>query len=142
MKAYLTKRYSFSASHRLHNDLLSAEENQTLYGKCNNLYGHGHNYTLEVTVSGPIDGRTGMVCDLGALDAAVEREVIARYDHENLNLVPGFAGLVPTSEILATRIFEDLQRTFAAAQLTKVRLDETSQNSFEYTGGNGSGRIW
>jgi len=134
MKAYLTKRYSFSASHRLHNDELAAAENQRIYGKCNNPHGHGHNYALEITVSGPINSRTGMVCDLGELDAAVEREVIARYDHENLNLAPEFSATVPTSEHLAIRIFEDLQRSFRAAHVDKVRLVETSRNSFEYAG--------
>lgn len=137
MKVHLTRRYGFSASHRLHNDQLPAEENQSLYGKCNNPYGHGHNYALEVTVSGPIDPHTGMVCDLGELDAVVEREVLARFDHENLNLVPEFAGHIPSSENLAARIFEILQAGFHAARLEKVRVEETSQNFFEYAGGTG-----
>jgi 6-pyruvoyltetrahydropterin/6-carboxytetrahydropterin synthase len=135
MKAYLTKRYWFSASHRLHSDEMSEEENWRVYGKCNNPYGHGHNYGLEVTVSGAVDSRTGMVCDLGKLDAAVQREVIARFDHENLNVLPDFAGCVPTSENLAAQIFLILQRSFRAARLEKVRLEETSQNTFEYAGG-------
>ena len=135
MRVYLTKRYSFAASHRLHNDGWSAEENQRVYGKCNNPYGHGHNYVLEVTVSGSIDARTGMVCNLRDLDTAVEQEVLARFDHEHLNLVPAFAGRVPTSENLAAGIYEILQRSFRAAHLEKVRLEETSQNSFEYAGG-------
>jgi 6-pyruvoyltetrahydropterin/6-carboxytetrahydropterin synthase len=135
MRVYLTKRYSFAASHRLHNDVWPAEKNQRVYGKCNNPHGHGHNYALEVTVSGPIEARTGMVCDLGALDAAVEREVLARFDHEHLNLVPAFAGSVPTSENLTTWIYEILQRNYHAAHLERVRLEETSQNSFEYAGG-------
>jgi 6-pyruvoyltetrahydropterin/6-carboxytetrahydropterin synthase len=134
MKAYLTKRYSFSASHRLHNDSLSADENLRVYGKCNNPYGHGHNYALEVTVGGQIDPRTGMVCDLGKLDKTVS-EVLERYDHENLNLLPDFADAVPTSEMLAERIFQMLQRSLHAAKLEKIRLEETSQNAFEYAGG-------
>ena len=79
MKVHLTRRYWFSAAHRMHNENLSADENLRLYGKCNNPYGHGHNYALEVTVSGPINQRTGMVCDLGELDALVEKEVFARW---------------------------------------------------------------
>jgi 6-pyruvoyltetrahydropterin/6-carboxytetrahydropterin synthase len=137
MKVYLTRRYGFSASHRLHNDQLSEEENQSVFGKCNNPYGHGHNYALEVTVSGPVNAKTGMVCDLGELDSAVQREVLARFDHENLNLVPEFAGHIPSSENLAARIFEILQSSFHAAHLEKVRIEETSQNFFEYAGGNG-----
>jgi 6-pyruvoyltetrahydropterin/6-carboxytetrahydropterin synthase len=139
LKAYLTKRYWFSAAHRLQNDALSADENRRLYGKCNNNYGHGHNYTLEVTVSGKVDPSTGMVCDLRVLDHTVQQEVLARFDHENLNMLPDFAGRVPTSEVLAERIYELLHRSFHAAYLEKIRLEETSQNSFEYAGGR---EIW
>jgi 6-pyruvoyltetrahydropterin/6-carboxytetrahydropterin synthase len=133
MKAHLTKRYRFSASHRLHNDQLSQEENWATYGKCSNPFGHGHNYGLEVTVSGQLDPRTGMVCDIGELDAVVERVILERYGHENLNVLPDFRNEVPTSENLAKKIFEILKREFAAATLERVKLDETSQNSFEYT---------
>jgi 6-pyruvoyltetrahydropterin/6-carboxytetrahydropterin synthase len=133
MKAYLTKRYRFSASHRLHSEQFSDEENWATYGKCSNPYGHGHNYGLEVTVSGQVDPRTGMVCDLGLLDSAVEDSILARYGHENLNVLPDFHDEVPTSENLARKIFEILKREFAAATLERVKLDETSQNSFEYT---------
>jgi 6-pyruvoyltetrahydropterin/6-carboxytetrahydropterin synthase len=88
-----------------------------------------------VTVSGPVDAATGMVCDLGALDAAVQREVLERFDHEHLNVLPEFAACVPTSENLAALIYNLLRRGFTAAHLEKVKLDETSQNSFEYAGG-------
>ncbi|MFB3917368.1 MAG: 6-carboxytetrahydropterin synthase [Terriglobales bacterium] len=135
MKAYLTKRYRFSASHRLHSEQMTTEENAATYGKCNNPYGHGHNYALEVTVSGRVDPRTGMVCDLGVLDAVVEREVIERFGHENLNTLPQFVDKVPTSENLAAEVFNILRREFTAAHLEKVRLEETSLNSFEYAGG-------
>jgi 6-pyruvoyltetrahydropterin/6-carboxytetrahydropterin synthase len=135
MKAYLTKRYWFSASHRLHNDALSAEENRATYGKCNNPHGHGHNYGLEVTVSGRIDPQTGMVCNLADLDTAVERYILERFGHENLNVLPEFKSVVPTSENLATEIFSILQQTFTAAYLERVKLDETSLNTFEYAGG-------
>ena len=134
MKAHLSRRYLFSASHRLHSDAMSAEENRTTYGKCNNPYGHGHNYRLEVTVSGPVDASTGMVCNLVDLDGFVEREVLSRYDLENLNTLQEFSKNVPTTENLCVEIFEILQRGFPHAHLEKVRLEETMMNSFEYTG--------
>ena len=134
MKAHLTRRYRFSASHRLHSAEMSAEENTTTYGKCNNPHGHGHNYTLEVTVSGPVDRNTGMVCNLVDLDGVVEREVLSRYDLSNLNTLQEFAQLVPTTENLSVEIFEILQRRFPQAHLERVRLEETMMNSFEYSG--------
>jgi 6-pyruvoyltetrahydropterin/6-carboxytetrahydropterin synthase len=136
MKAYLTRRYRFSASHRLHSTEMSAEENQSTYGKCNNPHGHGHNYTLEVAVSGPVDPGTGMVCNLVDLDDFVEREVLARYDLENLNTLKEFAETVPTTENLCVEIFEILQRGFQKAHLERVKLEETLMNSFEYAGGS------
>src|SRR3954453_11302014 len=98
MKAYLTRRYLFSASHRLHNDAYSEAENREIYGKCNNPYGHGHNYTLSVTISGQVDQSTGMICNLVDLDGCVTQQILARYDHQNLNLLPEFAQAVPTTE--------------------------------------------
>jgi 6-pyruvoyltetrahydropterin/6-carboxytetrahydropterin synthase len=135
MKAHLTRRYLFSASHRLHSEEFSAEENRTVYGKCNNPHGHGHNYTLEVTVSGPVDDRTGMVCNLADFDSFVEREVLSRYDLANLNMLQEFTQIVPTTENLCVEIFEILQRGFRQAHLERVRLEETMMNSFEYAGG-------
>jgi 6-pyruvoyltetrahydropterin/6-carboxytetrahydropterin synthase len=137
MKAHLTRRYLFSASHRLHSREMSVQENLTTYGKCNNPHGHGHNYALEVTVGGPVDQSTGMVCNLVDLDVCVEREVLSRYDLENLNTLQEFAENVPTTENLCIEIFEILQRTFDKAHLERVRLEETMMNSFEYAGGNG-----
>ena len=134
MKAHLTRRYRFSASHRLQSAEMSAEENKTTYGKCNNPHGHGHNYTLEVPVSGPVDQNTGMVCNLVDLDGVVEREVLSRYDLSNLNTLQEFAQLVPTTENLSVEIFEILQRRFPQAHLERVRLEETMMNSFEYSG--------
>ena len=136
MKAHLTRRYRFSASHRLHSVEMSAEENLDTYGKCNNPYGHGHNYALEVTVSGLVDERTGMVCNLLDLDGFVQREVILCYDLENLNTLREFAEAVPTTENLCVEIFEILQRGFSLAHLERVRLEETMMNSFEYAGGS------
>lgn len=135
MKAYLTRRYRFSASHRLDSAEMSAEENRDTYGKCNNPHGHGHNYTLEVTVSGHVDAGTGMVCNLVDLDAAVEREVIERYHLENLNMRQEFTRIVPTTENLCVEIFDILHRGFQKAHLERVRLEETMMNSFEYAGG-------
>jgi 6-pyruvoyltetrahydropterin/6-carboxytetrahydropterin synthase len=134
MKAHLTRRYRFSASHRLHSAEMSADENRATYGKCNNPHGHGHNYTLEVTVSGPVDPNTGMVCNLVDLDGFVEKGVLARYDLENLNTLKEFTQTVPTTENLCVEIFEILQRGFQNAHLERVRLEETLMNSFEYTG--------
>jgi len=134
MKAHLTRRYHFSSSHRLHSTDMSAEENVHTYGKCNNPHGHGHNYTLEVTVSGPVDPATGMVCNLVDLDGFVEREVLSRYHLENLNTLQEFAQEVPTTENLSVEIYEILQRGFQKAHLERVRLEETMMNSFEYAG--------
>lgn len=136
MKAHLTRRYLFSASHRLHSERMSEQENQDMYGKCNNPHGHGHNYALEVTVSGPVDQRTGMVCNLVDLDEAVQQQVLERFDHEYLNTLEGFADQVPTTENLCVCIYDILQREFSAAHLEKVRLEETMMNSFEYCGGS------
>jgi 6-pyruvoyltetrahydropterin/6-carboxytetrahydropterin synthase len=134
MKAHLTRRYIFSASHRLHSDELSAAQNRAVYGKCNNPYGHGHNYTLEVTVSGQVNPQNGMVCNLAELDDAVRREVLDRFHHENLNVKKEFAAIVPTTENLSTVIFNILKQSFTAAHLEKIRLEETMMNSFEYSG--------
>jgi 6-pyruvoyltetrahydropterin/6-carboxytetrahydropterin synthase len=136
MKAYLTRRYMFSASHRLHSAEMSAAENQATYGKCNNPYGHGHNYTLEVTLGGQVDQSTGMVCNLKELDDVVRREILDRFDIEDLNTLPEFARNVPTTENLCIVIYEILQRGFPFAHLERVRLDETMMNSFEYCGGS------
>jgi 6-pyruvoyltetrahydropterin/6-carboxytetrahydropterin synthase len=134
MKAHLTRRYMFSASHRLHSDEMSAEQNQAVYGKCNNPHGHGHNYTVEITVSGPVDERTGMVCNLVGLDGFVHKEILERYDHQNLNLLQEFAKSVPTTENLCIAIYEIVERGFGKAHLDKVRIEETMMNSFEYSG--------
>ena len=136
MRAYLTRRYMFSASHRLHSDAMSDAENVATYGKCNNPYGHGHNYTLEVMVSGPVDKQTGMVCNLLDLDGFVQREILERFDHQNLNTLTEFASAVPTTENLCMVVYDILQRGFQHAHLEKVRFEETMMNSFEYWGEN------
>ena len=134
MKAHLTRRYMFSASHRLHSEAMSDTENAATYGKCNNPYGHGHNYALEVTVSGQVDQATGMVCNLVDLDGFVHSEILDRFDHENLNVRAEFDRLVPTTENLCTTIYDILQRGFTQAHLERVRIEETMMNSFEYEG--------
>ncbi len=134
MKAHLTRRYIFSASHRLHSEELTDEQNLAVYGKCNNPHGHGHNYALEVTVSGQVNAKTGMICKLADLDDAVRCEVLEPFDHVNLNVRPEFSSQVPTTENLSAIIFDILKRTFNSAHLERVRLEETAMNSFEYTG--------
>jgi 6-pyruvoyltetrahydropterin/6-carboxytetrahydropterin synthase len=133
MKAYLTRAYLFSASHRLHCEDFSAEKNLDVYGKCNNPYGHGHNYRVEVTVGGQVDPKLGMVCDLVELDSFVNQEIIERYSLENLNTLVEFKDVVPTTENLSMEIFNRLHAGFKAAEVTKVRIEETAMNSFEYS---------
>jgi 6-pyruvoyltetrahydropterin/6-carboxytetrahydropterin synthase len=125
----------FSASHRLHSEAMSIEENLATYGKCNNPYGHGHNYALEVTVSGQVDEQTGMICNLVDLDMFVKTQIIEHFDIQNLNTLPEFARNVPTTEHLCMVLYEILKRGFKFAHLEKVRLEETMMNSFEYAGG-------
>jgi 6-pyruvoyltetrahydropterin/6-carboxytetrahydropterin synthase len=138
---YLTRRYRFSAAHRLHTEALGPEENALVYGKCNNPFGHGHNYVLEVTIAGPIDPATGMVYDLASLDGAVQSEVLERFDEVHLNLdTENFRTRVPTAENLSIEIFNLLKPKlegagrWAAARLDRVRLEETNSNFFEYAG--------
>ncbi|MBI1750379.1 MAG: 6-carboxytetrahydropterin synthase [Acidobacteria bacterium] len=134
MKLHLTRRYAFAAAHRLHSPALTEEENRRIYGKCCNPHGHGHNYSVEVTVSGPVDPATGMIANLTDLDAFVGREVLDAFDHKNLNEeIPVFRTAVPTTENLCLEIFTRL-RAFPAARLEHVRIEETGQNSFEYAG--------
>jgi 6-pyruvoyltetrahydropterin/6-carboxytetrahydropterin synthase len=134
MKVYLTRRYGFSASHRLNSEALSPDQNSATYGKCNNPFGHGHNYFIEVTVSGPVDPQTGMVCNLADLDGWVRQNILERYDHQDLNHLTEFATKVPTTENLCVEIYELLHRGFRTAHLDKVRIEETMMNSFEYSG--------
>ena len=132
----LGRRYHFAASHRLHSPQLSEEENCRIYGKCNNPYGHGHNYTVEVRLSGQVDPATGMISNLADLDEFVNERVIEPFDHRSLNEeVPAFRNVVPTTEILCIEIFQRLQ-SFPYARLEAVKVVETSNNSFEYTGNN------
>jgi 6-pyruvoyltetrahydropterin/6-carboxytetrahydropterin synthase len=134
----VTRRYQFSASHRLHSVELSEEENRTLYGKCNNPYGHGHNYVVDVSVRGPVDRETGRAVDAMRLDGLVREQVLGPFDHRNLNTeVAGFAAVVPTSENLGYEICRRLKRNWKHAfpgewpKLEKIRIGETPRNIFE-----------
>jgi 6-pyruvoyltetrahydropterin/6-carboxytetrahydropterin synthase len=138
MTASVTRRYRFSASHRLHTAVLSDEENSRVFGKCNNPYGHGHDYELEVTVHGAVDPRTGLVTPVSELDRYVEARVLTRFANRNINLdVPEFEQLVPTTENMAlvmTRLLGSewpLGGEPDACVLTRVHLQETGRNGFE-----------
>jgi 6-pyruvoyltetrahydropterin/6-carboxytetrahydropterin synthase len=134
LKIELGRRYRFAASHRLHTEKLSEEENWRVFGKCNNPYGHGHNYVLELSLSGEIDESTGMIANLADLDAFVEREALEVLDHKSLNEdVAAFRDVVPTTENLCIEIYNRLKK-FQGARLQRVRIQETSNNSFEYAG--------
>jgi 6-pyruvoyltetrahydropterin/6-carboxytetrahydropterin synthase len=133
-KAYFGRRYALSASHRLHSDALTAEENQAAYGKCNNPHGHGHNYVIEVLVSGAVDADTGMVLNMATLDEVVGNRVIDRFDHTNLNLDSLFVNRVPTTENLCRAVFELLDGAIDTVKLAQVRVEETENNFFEYSG--------
>jgi 6-pyruvoyltetrahydropterin/6-carboxytetrahydropterin synthase len=124
-----------SASHRLHSEALSAEENRAAYGKCNNPHGHGHNYVLEVLVGGVVNAETGMVVNLVALDETVRTRVIDRFDHTYLNLDPLFVNRVPTTENLCREVFNLLKDALPSNELASVRVEETENNFFEYSGG-------
>ena len=134
----LTRRYPFCASHRLHVDSLSDQENRELFGKCNNPYGHGHNYVLEVSLTGEAAPDTGMVFDRAKLDELVRKSVLPRIDHKDMNAdVAEFGDLNPTTENLALVIGQWLCRAWreaypdSPARLSRVRLEETGKNSFE-----------
>ena len=134
LRVELGRRYRFAASHRLHSRHLSEEENDRVFGKCNNPYGHGHNYVLEVSLSGKIDPATGMIANLADLDAFVERHVLEEFDHRSLNEdVAAFRAKVPTTENLCIEIFHRLKH-FPHAKLERVHIQETGNNSFEYAG--------
>src|SRR5579864_5778 len=134
MKACFGRRYMMSASHRLHTDALSEDENRAAYGKCNNPHGHGHNYTIEVLACGPVDPDTGMVIDLVEMDEVVRTRVLDRFDHVNLNLDPLFANTVPTTENLCKAVYQLLTGSLSSARLEYVRVEETENNFFEYRG--------
>lgn len=135
-KAFVTRRMTFSAGHRLHNDALSAEENRRLYGKCDNPNGHGHNFVVEVTVAGEVDPATGMVINLRDLKAVMAEIIEDGLDHKNLNVdVPAFKGVNPTAENIAVVLWGLLAGRLPAGALHEVRLLETENNFVSYRGG-------
>lgn len=131
MKAYFGRRYMLSASHRLHADALSFEQNRAAYGKCNNPHGHGHNYVIEVLIGGAVAPDTGMVINLVDVDAVVQKQVLDRFDHANLNLDPLFVVTVPTTENLCSAVFRLLKDRLPAGALEYVRVEETENNFFQ-----------
>lgn len=137
--AHLARRYHFSASHRLHVDALSEDENRAMFGKCNNPFGHGHNYVVEVTLSGPVDPVTGMVANLGDLDLFAQREMLSLFDHANLNTLEAFRDRVTTTENVCVEmwcIFSRFTETNDHPQLKleRIHVEETGNNSFDYFG--------
>ena len=132
---YLTRRAEFSASHHYNNPALSADENRRIFGKCNNPNGHGHNYTLEVTVKGEVDPKSGFVVDLKQLKEIMQREVLDAMDHRFLNKeVPEFATRIPTTENLAIVIWQRLQPRLDQAKLHRVRVYETEDLFADFYG--------
>jgi 6-pyruvoyltetrahydropterin/6-carboxytetrahydropterin synthase len=134
MNVTFTRRYHFSASHRLDCEALSPEENRDVYGKCNNPHGHGHNYRVEVTVQGPIDPATGMVMNMTDLDDLVGGSVVERFHLANLNADPLFLQEVPTTENLCRAIHRLLAGRLPQGKLDRIRIEETENNFFEYAG--------
>lgn len=131
----VTRRMHFNAAHRVHNPALSAEENDRLFGKCNNPNWHGHNYVLDVSVSGDVQDRTGYVMDLGELKRLVQREVIDKVDHRNMNLEVDFmTGVIPTAENIVVACWGVLAPHVAPARLRRLVLWETPNNYVEYEG--------
>jgi 6-pyruvoyltetrahydropterin/6-carboxytetrahydropterin synthase len=134
----LTRRYRFSASHKLHSSVLSAAENAVTYGKCNNPHGHGHDYSLEVSVTGVPDPVAGRVVDVRTLDRLVEAEVLSKLHHRDLNTEAAeLSGVVPTSENLAAGILRVLEASWGRSfpdgrpALDRIRIHETRRNLFE-----------
>jgi 6-pyruvoyltetrahydropterin/6-carboxytetrahydropterin synthase len=130
----VTRRLMFNAAHRVHNPTLSDEENTRLFGKCNNPNWHGHNYTLDVSVRGPIAERTGYVMDLAVLKRLVEERVVDKIDHKNLNLdVEFMRGVIPTSENIIVAIWRELAPAIHPGRLVRLVLWETPNNYVEYS---------
>ena len=131
----VTRRLTFNAAHRVHNPALSDAENESLFGKCNNPNWHGHNYVLEVSVTGPVEEKTGYVMDLGALKRVVQEEVVGKMDHRNLNLEVDFMrGINPTTENIVVACWRVLEPRIRPHRLTRLRLIETENNYVEYEG--------
>ncbi|ARM31079.1 6-carboxytetrahydropterin synthase [Prosthecochloris sp. HL-130-GSB] len=139
-KVYVTRSVEFNAAHRLFNPSLSEEENHTVYGKCSNLYGHGHNYLAEITVSGIVDRETGFLIDMKELKMILEKEIMNRFDHKHLNFdVQELENTVPSTEVIAVTVWDILQDALQhyankEIKLHEVRIHETRKNSVRYLG--------
>ncbi len=132
---YLTRKCEFSASHFYHNPDLSPEENRRIFGKCNNPNGHGHNYTLELTVKGEVDARSGFVVNLAELKQVLEREVLNAFDHRHLNYeVPEFQKQIPTTENIAIAVWNRLAPKLTVARMHRVRVYESPDLFVDYYG--------
>jgi len=131
--AHLSRRYHFSASHRLHVDALSPEQNRATFGKCNNPFGHGHNYVVQVTLSGPVDPVTGMVTNLSDLDSFAQHHLLNLFDHANLNTLEPFLDRVSTTENLCIEVWS-IFSAYPHATLHRIYIEETGNNSFDYFG--------
>jgi len=134
----VTRRYRFAASHRLHSGRFSEDENRALYGKCNNPYGHGHDYVLDISIVGPLDIKTGLVANIQSLDKLINERILQDFDHRYLNTdVPEFQQLVPTSEnilrVMKDRLADQWRLVFPGdfPRLEDIRLRETRRNYFE-----------
>ena len=143
--AHFNRRYHFSAAHRLHVEALSEEENRRTFGKCNNPFGHGHNYVVEVTLSGPVDPVTGMVVNLSDLDLFAQREVLDLFDHANLNTLEAFRDRVTTTENVCVEMWSIFSRfaeseDYPQVRLERIAIEETGNNSFEYFGEGAAAR--
>jgi 6-pyruvoyltetrahydropterin/6-carboxytetrahydropterin synthase len=130
----ITRTYTFCAAHRLHTDQLPDDVNQQIFGKCNNLNGHGHNYTVQVTVQGELDTKTWLITDVKQLDQIVHETIVTRFDHQHLNFDPAFQSLTTTGENLASVIWDLLVDRIPSGQLEKIGVVETRDNFFEYVG--------
>lgn len=130
----ITRSYKFCAAHRLHTDRLSPEENRKIFGKCNNANGHGHNYTIHVTVQGELNPETGLITDVDLLDQRVKELIVNRFDHQHLNFDPAFEQVVTTGENLAKLIWEILVDRLPSGRLEKIGVVETRDNFFGYVG--------
>ena len=133
-QASITRSYRFSAAHRLHTDQLPEDVNQKVFGKCNNPNGHGHNYTVLVTIRGELDPKTGMVTDVERLDRLVREKIVDRFDHQHLNYDPAFQNIVTTGENLARFVWDVLVTEVPSGCLEKIGVVETRDNYFEYVG--------
>ena len=132
---YVTRREVFSASHRLFNEEFSEQENEKAFGKCSGIYGHGHNYVLEVVVAGEINPKTGYVIDLKILKKIIRENIIDKMDHKHLNYEVDFMkNVIPTAENIAMSIWRQLENKIPSGELFSIKIFETENNYVEYRG--------